>query len=171
MSKRIIRSDYLIKSGVYSAEELNKDTLDLYEEVLNDSKIDEFYKNLIIQFLIPHKISWIKFIFNKEYFDDPFPGILRNDHNDIAPSLKYIKEKWATIYASGYPGWFYIAFPDVALWAIKGDGNNIIKRKFSRLREDDLVENKHFKPEILFKIIELYKKNTNCTLECEIYEI
>jgi hypothetical protein len=92
----------------------------------------------------------------------------QHDHKHIAPSLKIIKENPYDI-AMGYPSWFYIAFPDVALWAMKGDGSELIKKRFENLSEDELVDGKHIRANLLNDIIKLYQSNTNKPLECKKY--
>ena len=84
---------YLIKSGVFEQKILDDDKLDLYNDLLLDDKIPENFKDLIRYFLIPNKISILKYTLNKEYYEDPFPVDFRNNHKHIAPSLKKIKEK------------------------------------------------------------------------------
>jgi hypothetical protein len=111
---------------------LDDDKLDLYNDLLLDDKIPENFKDLIRYFLIPNKVSILKYTLNKEYYEDPFPVDFRNNHKHIAPSLKKIKENPFDI-AMGYPSWFFIAFPDVAFWAMKGDGLELIKKRFKNL--------------------------------------
>ena len=54
----------------------------------------------------------------------------------------------------GYPSWFFIAFPDVAFWAMKGDGLELIKKRFKNL----------------FAVWDMYRKNLKINLfPCAIY--
>lgn len=65
---------YLIKSGVFEQKILDDDKLDHYNDLLCDDKIPENFKDLIRYFLIPYKISILKYTLNKEYYEDPFPN-------------------------------------------------------------------------------------------------
>jgi hypothetical protein len=78
----------LIKSGVFEQKILDEDKLDLYNDLSRDDKIPENYKDLIRYFLIPNKISILKYNLNKEYYENPFPVDFHNNHKHIAPSLK-----------------------------------------------------------------------------------
>jgi hypothetical protein len=159
---------YLIKSGVFEQKILDDDKIDLYNDLLRDDKIPENYKDLIRYFLIPNKISILKYTLNKEYYENPFPVDFHNNHKHIAPSLKKIKENPFDI-AMGYPSWFFIAFPDVAFWAMKGDGLELIKKRFKNLSEEELIDGNHIRANLLNDIIKLYQNNTNKPLECKIY--
>ena len=159
---------YLIKSGIFENKILDEDNLEDYNELLHDNEIPDFYKDLVRYFLLPYKISLLKFTLNKEYYEDPFPVDLQYDHKHIAPSLKKIKENPFDI-AIGYPKWFFIAFPDVALWAMKGAGLELIERKFKNLNEEDVIDGSHIKATILNDIIGMYQNNTNKSLECKKY--
>ena len=164
----IDNSDYLVKSGTFD-QELDEDTLEWHDGLLNDDDVDEFTKQLILKILKPFKISMLKFKLNLEYFNEPYHSDLRNDHSYIAPSLKTIKKNWYSHFAAGYPNWFYVAFPDVSIWAIRGKGKELIKKKFRKLKESDFIENNHIKIKYLIKIIEYYRRETMNTLECAIY--
>ena len=159
---------YLIKSGVFEQKILDEDKLDHYNDLLRDNKIPENFKDLIRYFLIPYKISILKYTLNKEYYEDPFPVDFHNNHKHIAPSLKKIKENPFDI-AMGYPSWFFIAFPDVAFWAMKSDGLELIKKRFKNLSEEELIEGNHIRANLLNDIIKLYQNSTNKPLECKIY--
>ena len=71
---------YLIKSGVFEQKILDDDKIDLYNDLLRDDKIPENYKDLIRYFLIPNKISILKYTLNKEYYENPFPVDFHNNH-------------------------------------------------------------------------------------------
>jgi hypothetical protein len=159
---------YLIKSGVFEQNILNDDKLDHYNDLLRDNEIPENFKDLIRYFLIPYKISILKFTLNKEYYENPFPVDFHNNHKHIAPSLKKIKENPFDI-AMGYPSWFYVAFPDVALWAMKDDGLELIEKRFKNLSEEELVDGNHIRANLLNDIIKLYQSNINKPLECKKY--
>jgi hypothetical protein len=159
---------YLIKSGVLKQKTLDDDKIDQYNDLLQDKETPDFFKDLIRNFLIPYKISPLKFTLNKKYYEDPFPMDLEHDHKHIAPSLKKIKENPWDI-AMGYPSWFFVAFPDVALWVMKGAGLEIIKSRFKNLSAEELIDGKHLRANLLNDIIKLYQSNTNKPLECKKY--
>ena len=162
-------NDYLVKSGVFDQKVLNEDTIDSYKEILSDSTISKFHRSLIQDFLIPYNISLLKYILNREYYETPFAVDFKHGHKQIAPSLKLIKENKTTYWAAGYPDWFYYTFPDVAIWAIKGEGNAIIKSKFSRIKESKFVDlsRKQIWEKHLKRIIDMYVKRER-RLECSI---
>lgn len=159
---------YLIQSGVFEQKILDDDKLDHYNDLLRDDEIPENFKDLIRYFLIPYKISILKYTLNKEYYENPFPVDFHNNHKHIAPSLKKIKENPFDI-AMGYPSWFFIAFPDVAIWAMKGEGHELIKKRFKNLSEEELIDGNHIRANLLNDIIKMYQSNTNKPLECKLY--
>lgn len=160
---------YLFLSGVFEQNILDDDKLENYNELLIDIEVHDNYKDLIRYFLLPYKISSLKFTLNHEYYRDPFPSDIRHKHKHIAPSLRKIKEQPFEI-ALGYPSWFFAAFPDVSLWAMRGEGKELVLNKFRSLSEDEIIQNNSIRSEHLHEIIELYKSNTNKTLECMKYE-
>lgn len=166
--KGIDNSDYLVKAGTIDQKRLDEDSLELYDDILNGD-LDEYTKQIISIYYRPFEISILKYMLNREYLYDPNPIDLRHGHSQIAPSLKIIKENWISHNAPGYPSWFYMVFPDVAIWAIKGDGKKLIIKKFRKLNESEFIENKQIKGEYLIEIIKLYKSKTGNTLECAIY--
>ncbi len=157
---------YLIKSGVFEQKILDDDKLEHYNNLLCDEEIPKNFKDLILYFLIPYKISILKYSLNKEYFADPFPYDLHNKHKHIAPSLTKIKENQFDI-PMGYPSWFFIAFPDVALWVMKGEGIQHVKKRIKDLSEEDLFDGNHIRTNFLHDFIKLYQTNTNKPLECK----
>lgn len=157
---------YLINSGVFDKNVLDVDQIDQYNDFLKDAKFPDRQKDLIRNFLIPYKISPLKFNLNQQYYRDPYPVDLQNDHKHIAPSLRKIKEN-SSENAMGYPSWFFTAFPDVALWAITGEGNKLIKERFQNLTEEEIIDGNHIRPNILNETIKLYLQNTNKLLECK----
>lgn len=159
---------YLITSNAFEKKVLDEDSLSLYNGILNDEKASGYFKDLIIKFLLPFKISLLKFSLNKEFYEDPFPV---NIHNNIqvAPSLKIIKENPFDYISLGYPSWFYMAFPDVALWAMNGEGQILIKNKFKKYSEDELTDGNHIRANLLKYIIKLYLSKTGKSLECKKY--
>lgn len=159
---------YLWNSGVLDREIFKGDVIDAYNELLEDEEVPMKFKEFIINFLIPYNISILKFSFNQEYFNDPFPVDFEYNHRHIAPSLRILKENpWDL--SMGYPTWFYIAFPDVAIWAINGDGLELIKKRFKGLSEEELTDGRHIRPNHLNDIIRMYINKTNRSLECKIY--
>jgi len=159
---------YLYKSKVLDQRILDDDKLEHYNDLLFDENVPVYFKDLIKYFLLPYKISILKFTFNKEYFEDPFPFDFEHNHQHIAPSLRVIKEDQFNI-PMGYPSWFCAGFPDVAIWAMKGDGRELIFKRYENLPEEELIEGRYIKADIINDMIKLYQSNTNKPLECKLY--
>jgi hypothetical protein len=173
MSNIFIKTDgpencYLIASKVFEKKILDDDSLSIWNDHLNDPEAPDDQKFLIINFLLPYKISVLKFLLNKDYWEDPFPVDFTNNHKHIAPSLKKIKESRYDI-ALGYPDWFFVAFPDVAFWAMKGPGKSLIMSKFKNYPEEKLSDGNYLRPNLLNEIIKMYLNNTGNPLECKKY--
>lgn len=161
-------ADYLVKSGVLDQEKLNEDTLDIYKDILADNDADESFKQIILHFFIPYQISFYKFIFNNDYYKTPEFTRFTINKRQISPTLIVLMENPA-IRALGYPHWFYVAFPDVAWWALQGKGNPIIKREIGSLPIAEVLDGKEMKYSIIKLIIDLYQRHTNNMLECQIF--
>ena len=149
---------------------INDDKLVTWNELLNDAnvKMSDEHQNMIREFTIPYKISPLKWMLNNGYYKDPLPADFHYNHMHIAPTLKILKENPSYI-AMGYPSWFIICFPDVAYWAMIGNGNAIIKSNFKKIEEKDLIDGNHIRKKWLNEIIKLYQESTRKTLECQIY--
>lgn len=162
---------YLIKSGALDKDVLDKNNkLELYNDLLKDANTPDNMKTVINQFLIPYKISFIKFGLNTEFFDSnlPFSSLYEAEYEHISPSLRKIQEN--RIYIPRiYPKWVFAAFPDVILWLMKGNGRNVLKDKFNKLTESELTDDGYIKLNILKEIITKYQIDTNKSLECKIY--
>ena len=159
---------YLLKSGSFEQKILDDDKLELYNDLLRDNKTSDNIKDVIRGFFIPYKISLLKFSLNKEYYENPHTVIFYNNDKHIAPSLKKIMENQFDI-AMGYPSWFIIAFPDVVLWVMQGDGFEIINKRFKNLTDDEIGDGNHIRPNLLNDTIKLYQSNTSKPLECKKY--
>ena len=76
----------------------------------------------------------------------------------------------------GYPNWFVAAYPDVVAWAIEAvdsSEQNILKAfGFVSVEEyekyDRLDEERHFKHELLRKLVDFYIEYINSRLECAV---
>lgn len=169
MKVNLNNADYLHKSGALSKEQLEEDSTDVYDEKLSDSNTDDFFKKLIKDFLLPFRISSFKFIFNKDYFEGHWSVRMSIDESRIAPSLVKLVNN-PEMRAAGYPKWFYLAFPDVAWWALAGEGLDIIRDRFGHLPASEVIEGDKLESSYLKMIINLYKEQTNNHLECSIYD-
>jgi uncharacterized protein (TIGR02145 family) len=170
---------YLIRSGMYEQNFLDEYKLEILYELLSHDKIDDKFKEVIRDFFIPFKISPLKFVLNKDYYEDSGPpysfrllndGTVTRDYpKHIAPSLHFIKQNPLEM-AMGYPEWFYMAFPDVAIWAMKGESFSLLKEKlFKYVSIEEFIDNKSIRNKYLIEIIKLYQNITNKPLECKIY--
>lgn len=159
---------YLIKSNVIDKETINSVTMESYNEFLLDDEIPKFLKDHINFFLIPYKISMLKFSLNSEYYKQPYPVDLVNNHSYIAPSLVKIKESNYFDIPPGYSELQIISFPDVVWWAMN-EGKEIMRRKISHFSEEELIENNHFSAQAFNVFIEQYLISTHKALECMLY--
>lgn len=156
---------YLIKSGIFSNEQLKEDQPEIFYELLSDNKSKKEIGPSVNNFLIPYNISFYKFMFNSEYYNDPNP-LDNNNCSHIAPSLKIIKQN-PLDFTVGFPNWFFYAFPDVAVWALKGEGYDIIEQVFKDYSQNELLIDNYLKDSVLKKTIECYLTETNIELECK----
>ena len=62
---------------------------------------------------------------------------------------------------------FYIAFPDVAVWAAMGQGRNIVVSKFKKDIKDEPIEGEFCKVLILSEIIKMYLEKESIPFECK----
>lgn len=159
---------YLIRSGAFEKKLLDQDTLALYNSLLQDTTTSDFYKDIIRYFLLPYEISLLKFNLNNAYYEDPFPLDPHTQYDHIAPSLRALKPHLSEATAA-YPDWFFVAFPDVALWAIRGEGLPQVKSRFRQLSADEWLDGKHIHANWLNDIIQLYLSTTGQPLECKRY--
>lgn len=150
--------------------EQNKGDLQQWRELLEDDDMPAHFKVVIRDFLLPYKINPIKYLVNHDGTTDPTRFILYDNDPLFSESLRKIQQN-PTIRVMGYPSWFYLAFPDVALWAIKGEGKKIIINKFSDLEEEEFIdsETNKIRHRYLDRIIKFYLENGN-RLECVLEE-
>lgn len=165
--------DYLINSGIdiniLKTDEEN--SIKAYSEVLQDDEIEQFFKDIIIQFLLPYYISATKFSINKAYYELPIHfNIGASDNYDmVSPSLKVIAGN-SEYSVKAYPDFFYIAFPDVIKWALTKGWNKVEELLIENKEELEKITGDQISPRILRGIIDLYLKTTRCELECKIIE-
>lgn len=142
------------------------DSNDEWEALLSDDSVAERFKWVIRTFLKPHNIDPTKFTTNMDATSDPYRYLMYRDNKNFSSTLQQFQEN-PSLKAMGYPEWFYWAFPDVAMWAIRGQGNKLVKEKLEGLAEEDLVDfdKNHLKEGILKTIINLYLVDGE--LECK----
>lgn len=128
------RGCYLSACSEMTKEMFEGDKLTFWDEVLEDPNLDNNLRTVIKTCLIPHKISFLKYTLNKEFFEDLNSSLLPEDVQHIAPSLIKIVQNRIDMPA-GYPNWFFIAFPDVALWAMHGIGLDLVIKKLQKSSE------------------------------------
>ena len=139
-----------------------------WNEILKSKDFPEYFKELIVKFFIPYQIDPIKFLVNSDATSDPHRYIMYRDHEMFSKTLQKFQED-LTLKAVAYPQWFYCAFPDVAMWAIRDGGNSVVLDKLLSINElelttylnGDLLKDKYLKI-----IIDLYKIRHK--LECAI---
>lgn len=147
---------------------MKKQELKQWEQFANDCDTPNFFKTIILDFFIFYEISFLKYSINNDATSDPFRYLMYDTNTLFSSSLKAFQEE-TTMKAVGYPNWFYLAFPDVAMWAIKGEGNKIIKEQLSNLSEKEVIFNNVIRNEHLKTIINLYKQNSKKQLEVGIH--
>jgi len=157
-------TDYLQPSNAEEHQIMSEDKLSNYNELLNEEEVPEYFKSVIRLFLIPNKISPLKFQINMECFEDFYS----RGSDNVAPSLIKFKQHGLDR-PMGYPDWFYIAFPDVALWAIHGGGIELVEKKLQNYSEEEIFDGDHLNISILIGIIRMYLNNTSKSLECKKY--
>ena len=95
--------------------ELNRD----WERILNDNPNNEYFRNIVMDFLKPDLIDSEKFTNNLElihaeyYFE--IEKILRK--NKLTTTMSYYSNLENR--PSGFPDWFLAAYPDVSKWFSK----------------------------------------------------
>ena len=165
-------------------ESNNLDTswMKLWQEWLNDDEVSPDERSLVTEFFIPYKIDWRKYYanldaFSQQLFVSPFyfePAVGKS----ATPSIKRIIENpelFTNPIAKSmkYPKWFYLAFPDVAIWSTSGLGYAITKVEILHLPEEMIFD--HIRNQMLETnlkgIIELFiLRKFNKRLECSVQE-
>ncbi|KAA9331159.1 hypothetical protein [Adhaeribacter soli] len=168
MTLNLNNADYLVKSDRVDINELMKDNIELYRNMLSNKDTDETWKVFIEHFLLPYRISYFKFIYNKEYYTASIQTRYSLDEKKVSPTLLFFTEV-PNIREEGYPEWFYMAFPDIADWVILGEGIPVLKQEFAGISKEKLIINGQYTWPYLKMVIELYKSHTNNMLECEMY--
>lgn len=138
-----------------------------WNNLANDPEVPLSLRLAITELFIPYKISIVKFNVNLDATSDPYRYFIYDENTLFSKSLRTFQQD-PTLKAFGYPDWFYLAFPDVAIWAIRGDGNKTIKEQFKDLSENDLVSNRSIRLEHLKTIISLYIHNVKRPLEVSV---
>lgn len=165
--KKSSSSCYLTESKVFEQSILEEDELSVYNEFLSDKDIPDELRLIITKFLVPYKISFLKFNLNKEYYGNPYPIDYRHNHKHIAPSLKLIKANKKDV-PLAYPNWVFAAFPDV-IWWIMNDGKSQMANIIKNRSMQDISDGRYIKDSMLIEIINLYMNKTGKQLECRKY--
>lgn len=169
MPSNINNSDYLLKSGFSDINAKALNNVNSWDKILADPATTSDDAKLIHRFFKPYKISLLKFILNKDCYEKSTFLDDVTDKYEVAPSLRKIIDAPFEYKVPAYPDWFYIAFPDVVIWCMDGDGKQLLREKISGLTEEVVVEDGHFNASILESVIELYLKHNQNLLECQIY--
>jgi len=150
----------LFESGTQSN---HKESLSEWEEILKDD-LDESERSLIEDFLLGYGISPKQFYLNETYY--------MGEHDDeslVSDDLVWFKKN-PNQKAPGFPVWFYTAFPDVAWWIIHGEGNRIIKSKYSHLDEREYYDGEYVRDKYLLKFIDDYLEQEKDHLENQLHK-
>ena len=137
-----------------------------WNEILKSKDIPERLKDLIVKFFIPYQIDPIKFLVNSDATSDPHRYIMYRDQEMFSETLQKFQED-LTLKAVAYPDWFYCAFPDVAMWAIRDGGIRVVSDELLSINElTTYLNGDSLKDKYLKIIIDLYKIRHK--LECAI---
>ena len=145
-----------------------KFSLNQWTELYEDDNIVSSFKTIIEDFLLPYGVDYNKFMTNTAALDDPFGHITFEDNKDYSQTLTQFHLNASK--APGYPDWFYAAFPDVAMWAISGEGNKLFHAKYSTYTEAELlnpINKKRLSDTILREVLDSYI-STGHRLECQV---
>lgn len=136
----------------------HKESLSDWEELLGGD-LDKSERSMIKDFLLKYGISPKKYLLSETYFTGE-----HNDESLVPENLAWFK-KHPDQQAPGFPVWFYTAFPDVAWWIIHGEGNQIVKSKFSHLDENVYYDGQYVRDEYIQKFIDEYLEQGSNHLE------
>jgi hypothetical protein len=138
-----------------------------------EHKTKEF-KEIITVFMIPDKISPIKFMANYQALSlDEIDSMIFGEENDdnVQPSPSFKKLPGVINRSPYWPNWFLAGYPDVANWImakLHQDPLGIMKKlgysaeKMKAMDPNNSQTTNHF----LRAIIDLYRSETNNDLEC-----
>lgn len=151
--------NYLMNSGKIEKDLIIADDHNNFFKAILDNNVPESYKEVILKFFIPNKISPLKAKYNQEAI------LKRNSEEDpdleiVAPSLVMFLNDFNS-FKSYLPGWFYFGFPDVAWWLIKEEGVF-----YEEIRHSNLLNEGYYDHNALKEFIDVYKNFINPNLEC-----
>ena len=147
---------------------MENDKMKAWQELLADAQVSPIMKTIIRDFFIYYKIDPVKYSINMDATADPYRFLMYEDEPLFSKSLQEFQKR-PSLKALGYPDWFYLAFPDVALWALDGLGVEVIRKEFSHFTEEMLIDlnRRQIKEQHLKRVIDLYLLEDNL-LECKI---
>jgi hypothetical protein len=148
--------------------------------VLSDNNVPDEFKAIVRLFFIKDGIDFNKYKENEKansLIDSIYGGM---EDFEIANSLSFdpdvrnLKINCTPTFKAHYvnnrenrnpflPDWYYIAYPDVALWMHK---NSDLFKDESERRKDELVNEDGPKPAFFRMFIDGYKKHAGKKLEC-----
>ncbi len=146
--------------------------------VLDDNETTSELKKIIQDFLIKDNIDFDKYLENQEanslarkigldcweranslsIYDE-----VKNKKINCTPTFRKHFANDRSNRGLGIPDWFYIAYPDVALWLIE---NNSILEKEMESREADFFVNDKISNSLFRFLIDRYRNETRNKLEC-----
>ena len=170
-----VKTDYLVESKIIPFELIKNESTSEWITILKDEEVQDESKEFVTFFLIPYKISFMKFLMNLNYLQDHLNDsdqrqidLSKNEKAHISPRLRVLLENIKDI-NPGYSQNFLAAFPDVVSWANEGDGFKKVQVLYNNMGKMKLITNEFFIKKALFWIIEEYLENTEKDLECCIY--
>ena len=166
------QNDYLRQSGKIDNELLMAETVNIWNELIQDTETENHDKNFMRSFFIPYRISAIKFQLNYGYIRDQEYILDWVDHEErkyekdyVSPTLRRLYQNWLDI-PFGYPTIFIASFPDVVSWAAGGEGLVTIKFIFDSFPVETFTKNSSINELGLLLILKSYLKKTGKELEC-----
>lgn len=136
-----------------------------WEKVASESH-DGYFRDGIRTLIIPFKVSPKKFAINADCME------IGNTYSyNYCSGCTLSMQEWCLMpqwnRPMGFPDWFLIAFPDVALWLQHQDGRNFANSNFGDIPDSEIMDKNvgRFKISFLKQLIEAYLKRKKLPLE------
>lgn len=136
-----------------------------WEKIASESK-DGYFRDGIRTLIIPYKVSLKWFTINAECLESG-NTYNSNFYTGCTLSMQDWCDKPSCFRPVGFPDWFLIAFPDVALWMQGARGKNYYCKHFDDIPESEVIDqnNHRFKISFLKKLIDAYIATEKLPLE------
>lgn len=141
---------------------VKKELVETWNSLIEDPSTSPYFKSIITDFLLKFSINPIIYVANDDLFKQGIESIRIEDDKYATISLKQIinDDKLQSLV---FPDWFYPAFPDVVVWALR-DGKFLVNEKLN-LTNVSFNSDGSLKDIFLKQIVELYLSITGFDLE------